>query len=34
MKKKKSNVYLPFSISYYSPKVQTVQNSQFYLTAL
>ena len=34
IKKKKSNIYLPFSISYYSPTVQTVQNSQFCLSAL
>ena len=26
--------YLPLSISYYSPTVQTVQNSQFYISAL
>ena len=31
--KEESNIYLPFSTSYYSPKVQ-VQNSQFYLSAL
>ena len=30
IKKKNFNNYLPFSISYYSPAVQTVQNSQFY----
>ena len=32
--KDESNIYLPFSISYYSPTAQKVQNSQFYLFAL
>ena len=34
IKKKNLNNYLPFSISYYSPTVQTVHNSQFYLYVL
>ena len=34
IKKKDCNIYLPFSLLYYSPTVQAVQNSQFYLSAL
>ena len=34
IKKKNLNNYLPFSIQYYCPIVQTDQNSQFYLYAL